>query len=236
MAKDFPAIICDSSSLISITDACFIHTLYLLQKSFKGQFIIPPSVQYESIDHPRRVRTHAIYALRLARAVQDGILKVVAPKDTGLMTQLLTLANNSFLVEGKPLELIQAGETECLALAIETGVRDLLVDERTTRVLIESPDEFTEHLKQEFGPRLRVNSENLETFLSLCHSLRFYRSNEIVLLAYEKGYFNDYGPMKQEALEAALYRLKYSGCALSANEIEQGMEIETSNNGKPSRR
>ncbi len=228
MAKDMPAIICDSSSLISITDSCFIHTLYLLQKSFDGQFIIPPSVQYECVDHPRRVRMHAIYALRLARAVKDGILKVVAPRDKGLMGQLLTLANNSFMVEGKPLELIQEGETECLALAIETGVRDLLVDERTTRVLIESPDEFTAHLRQEFGPRLKVNSENLETFLSLCHSLRFYRSNEIVLLAYEKGYFRDYGPMETEALEAALYRIKYSGCALTASEIEEGMQIETS--------
>lgn len=227
MARDFTGILCDSSALISITDACFIHTLYMLKKSFRGQFIIPPSVQFEIVDHPRRVRMHAIYALRLARAIADGILTVVPLRERGQMTQILDLANQSFWVEGKPLELLQAGETECLALALETGVRDVLVDERTTRAMIESPDEFTEHLKKEFGPRLRVNSKNLETFVSLFRDVRFYRSSEVLLMAYEKGYFDDYGAMKEEALEAALYRLKYSGCALTTAEIEQLVALET---------
>lgn len=226
MARDITGLLCDSSSLISLTDACFIHTLYMLKKSFRGQFIIPPSVQYEIVDHPRRVRMHAIYALRLARAIQDGVLSVVPLRERGQMTQILELANQSFWVEGKPLELLQAGETECLALALETGVRDVLVDERTTRALIESPDEFTEHLKHEFGPRLKVNNENLETFLSLFSGLRFYRSPEILLMAYEKGYFDDYGEMKEEAFEAALYRLKYSGCALTVDEIGQLVALE----------
>lgn len=227
MARDIPSLICDASSLISITDSCFVHALYILKKSFRGQFIIPPSVRYECVEHPRQNRMHAIYALRLARAIRDGVVSVVPTRDRHTTQQLLELANNSFFVEGKPLILLHEGETECLALAIETGVRDLLVDERTTRALIESPDDFSAHLRQEFGGRLKVRSENLETFLSLCHSLRFYRSSEMLLLAYEKGYFDDYETMKDEALEAALYRLKYSGCALTLDEIEQSVQLES---------
>lgn len=225
MARSVPSLVCDSSSLVSITDSCFIHTLYLLRKSLGGAFIIPPTVRMECVDHPRRIRMHAIYALRIARAIKDGILTVVNLPEEKEVEEIAGLANTSFWVDGKPLRLLHSGEAECLALALQTGVDGLLVDERTTRALIESPNEFTQHLRNEFGSRLRVEAENLETFLSMCHSLRFYRSAEIILMAYEKGYFQDYGPMEREALEAALYRLKYSGCALTAGEIEQCMEL-----------
>jgi len=49
--------------------------------------------------------------------------------------------------------------------------------------------------------------------------IRFFRSSELLLLAYEKGYFADYGKLKEDAIEASLYKLKYSGCAVGFGEI-----------------
>jgi hypothetical protein len=39
------------------------------------------------------------------------------------------------------------------------------------------------------------------------------------MLAYEKGYFKSFGRLQTEALEAALYKVKYSGCSISFDEI-----------------
>ena len=39
------------------------------------------------------------------------------------------------------------------------------------------------------------------------------------MLAYEEGFFNSFDKLQREALEAALYKMKYSGCSISFDEI-----------------
>lgn len=225
MPAALPALICDSSALISITDSCFIHVLYMLKRSFSGAYVIPPCVYEECVAHPRRIRAHAIYALRLERAVSDEVLGVVPLEEPAHAARILQWANSIFTLDGRPLAILQRGEAECLALALETGVRDVLMDERTTRLLLEAPEQLAAHLQAEYGERLRVHEQPMLELMARCKSLRFYRSSELLLLAYQLGFFDDYWSMKEEALEAALYRLKYSGCALSQDEIEQSMKI-----------
>ncbi len=225
MPAPLPALICDASALISITDSCFIHVLYMLKRSFSGSFVIPPCVYEECVARPRQSRANAIYALRLERAVSDEVLNVVPLAQPGHAEQILLWANSIYTLEGRPLPILQRGEAECLALALETGVRDVLMDERTTRLLLEDPAAMTAHLQLEYGERLRLREQPLNALKDLCRNLRFYRSSEMLLLAYQQGFFDDYWGMKEEALEAGLYRLKYSGCALSEEEIEQSMKI-----------
>ncbi|VVB56559.1 Uncharacterised protein [uncultured archaeon] len=225
MASSIPALICDASALISITDSCFIHVLYMLKRGFSGAYVMPPCVYEECVVQPRRIMADARYALRVERAVSDEVLDVVPLADPGDAAQILQWANSIFTLEGRPLPILQRGEAECLALALETGVRDLLMDERTTRLLLEDPAQLTAHLQAEYGERLRVRQQPLDELMARCKTLRFYRSSEMLLLAYQMGFFDDYWNMKEEALEAALYRLKYSGCALSEDEIEQSMKL-----------
>jgi len=198
-----------------------VHAIYFLAKNFRGKFIIPPSVEYECVTHPRKVKMHALHALRIARSIRDGMVEVLELEDYSAEKKILFYANNSFFSRGRPLELLHRGEAEALALASELGLRDILIDERTTRVLAEQPREYAGHLSKEFGGDLRIDERNLDGFLGMVSGMRFYRSSEILLLAYERGYFDDYGNMKEEALEAALYKLKYSGCAITENEIGQ---------------
>jgi hypothetical protein len=214
------SMICDSSALISLTDSCFVHALYFLKRKHKGSFIIPPSVQYECVEHPMQMRMHAIHAIRLKRAVADGTIEVVDLPISEKVAEIRWTANNLFFAGGTPLKLLQAGETEMLALANEIGVQNLLIDERTTRMLSEDPEALRLHLEEEFHRPLSVNEENLSNFLRYTKNMRFFRSSELLLLAYERGYFKEYGELEKEALEAALFRLKYAGCAVGMGELE----------------
>ena len=214
------SMICDASSLISLTDSCFIHALYFLKRRYKGRFIIPPSVEYECVEHPRQMKMHAIHALRLRRAVQDGTIDVV---DAHLQKQteaVKWVANNVFSAGGTPLRILHQGEAEMIALSNETGVENMLIDERTTRMLAEEPHALKEHFEKEFHRPVSINEGQLAAFARLTKNMRFFRSTELLALAIERGYFSDYGELEQEAAGAALYKLKYAGCSVGFGEIE----------------
>ncbi|VVB99247.1 Uncharacterised protein [uncultured archaeon] len=218
------SMICDSSSLISLTDSCFVHVLYFLKRKFKGNFIIPPSVEYECVAHPMTMKMHAIHAIRLKRAINEGIVEIVDMPMAERVQEIKWIANSIFYASGTPLRLLQAGETEMLALSSLLDVPNLLIDERTTRVLSEDPDSLRKHLEEEFRRPITVNEENLSAFQRLTRNMRFFRSSELLLLAYEKGYFDDYGKLSKDAIEASLYKLKYAGCAVGMGEIEEYVE------------
>ena len=213
------SMVCDSSALISLTDSCFMHALYFLKKKYRGSFIIPPSVEYECVTHPMNMKMHALHALRIKRAINDGIIDVVQLPEQSGVQEIKWLANNLFYAGGTPLRLIQEGETEMLSLAHQLGMQNMLVDERTVRMLVEDPESLRIHLEEEFHRPITTNEENLSSFSRLTKGMRFFRSSELLLLAYEKGYFSDYGALQHEAIEAALYKVKYAGCAVGFSEI-----------------
>ena len=215
------SLVCDSSSLISLTDSCFVHALYFLRKKHRGKFIIPPSVEYECVGHPLHMKMHALHALRLKRAILDGAISVVELPDTRLADELRWLANNCFYADGTPLRLLQQGEVEMLSLAKQIGVDNLLIDERTTRLLSEDPEALRMHLESELHRPISVERENLSSFQRATKGMRFFRSSELLLLAYEKGFFSDYGELEDDAIGASLYRLKYAGCAIGMGELER---------------
>ena len=231
------SIVCDSSSLISLTDSCFIHIIYFLKKKYSGRFIIPPSVEKECVEQPMHIRNYALHAIRLKRAIAENMIDVVEAKFERILpavesadsTQKATpqqgaeeikfIANNIFHVEGTPLRLLHAGEADVLALALELGVDNILMDERTTRMLVEDPESLRQHLEHELGRQIGINDAQLSAFSRATRRLRFFRSTELLLLAHEKGYFSDYGELERDAVEASLYKLKYSGCAIGFEEI-----------------
>ena len=228
---------CDSSSLISLTDSCFVHVIYFLKKKYSGRFIIPPSVEKECVEQPMHIRNYALHAIRLKRAIAENMIDVVeakpekaavlqdktAPIGAGgsnrAAEEMRFIANKIFHVEGTPLRLLHAGEADVISLALELGVDNILMDERTTRMLVEDPEALRQHLEHELGKQIGINEESLSAFSRATKRLRFFRSTELILLAHEKGYFADYGELEREAVEASLYKLKYSGCAIGFEEI-----------------
>lgn len=217
---EIKAVLCDASSLIALTESCFLGVLSFLRSS-KVNFIIPEKVKYECIGRPMSIKKHSLHAIRLQRMVDEGALKVVEAEIDAETKRIMELANKIFYSRGKPIHLIDIGEAAMIALAKELGARYILMDERTTRTLIESPERLKEHFEREFRTHVATNENNLKEFGDICEGLMVFRSSEIIAIAYDKGYFNSkFGKNKKKALEAGLYSLKFNGCAISFEEIE----------------
>ncbi len=217
------SIVCDASSLISLAEGCMLDVLSLLHQYMYGDFIYPRTVRYESIEHPLNMKEHSLRALRLMDYEHGGVLKVVDLDVTRQMKDIMNISNSIFKVKGKPIKLVDPGEAAQVALAIELGISNILIDERTMRTLIEAPFKLKKHLEREFKKDIYVEDRLLDRLLDLSENLKIIRSSELVILAYEKGYFDRYGEHKQDALQSALYTLKFSGCSISFEEIDEIM-------------
>lgn len=214
---------CDSSSLISLTGSCLDNVVYYISNKFQLRFVIPPFVEYETIDRPisSDLKQYSFSAIKIKKLLADKVV-VKIDKDVRKKTdRILYLANNSLFVKGKPITLLQRGEAEMIALAFELGVKNILIDERTTRMMIEAPFRMKEHMEKEFGVNIMINNGNLREFSDIVRGMQVVRSSELLILAFENGFFDGFGDMKIPALEAALYKIKFSGCSISFDEVQE---------------
>ncbi|MBU0526918.1 hypothetical protein KKE92_00400 [Candidatus Micrarchaeota archaeon] len=218
-------VIVDAGVLISLTSSCLDNLLYFFAEKHNLRFIIPPSVENEAVTVPlkKNIRKYLFSAIRIKNAIDAGVVVVVDAKLTDDTKNLMNLANNIFFARGRPLRLIHMGESEMLILAKQLGVEYILMDERTTRILIEAPILLKEHFEKEFHVNIMVNQKNLQKLTNEIGPLRTLRTSELVMLAYEKGYFKSFEALEKNVLEAALYKIKYSGCSIGFKEIKEYM-------------
>jgi predicted nucleic acid-binding protein len=215
-------VLCDSSSLISLTNSCFIDLLYFFTKRFSTQFIIAPSVEKEIIERPLSIsmKAYELSAMRMKKAIDDRALSEVNQDTLDKAKEIMDLANNMLFARSKPIHLVDIGEADIIALAKATDSDVILMDERTTRMLIEAPFRLKEHMESEMGITVMLNKRSFDDFKRIVEGMKVIRSSEIVSIAYKAGYFSTFqNPGKM--LEASLYSLKYGGCSIGFNEIDQ---------------
>ncbi len=219
-------IVVDSGVLISLTSITLEGIFRFFSEKHNVRFLIPPSVVSECVDYPieNRVKRYLFSALKIKELIDEGILIGLTDSSTKKAQEFKKAANNCYFASGKPLELVGSGEAEVLASSVDLDVPYVLVDERTTRLLVESPLLLKKHLEDEFSVNIMVNKENLRAISSTYSQLNLLRSCELVVLAYEKGFFDHFGDLKKDALEAALFSVKYSGCSMSFDEIAEFMK------------
>jgi len=215
-------IYCDSSSLISLGDSCVIDMMYFLHDNHGVRFMVPPSVIDESINNPLKKEIKEYYASvrRIEKLKDDKIIEVTEPEPDET-NKILDMTNHLLFVQWKPLHLVHYGESEVLAAARHNKDNMILMDERTTRMLIESPFVLKTHMEKEFRINIMIERNNMINFSNLTKGMEVIRSSEIAVIAYEHGYFDNFGPKKKKAIEAILYELKYSGCAIHMSEIAE---------------
>ncbi len=216
-------ILCDSGSFISLTSTCLESVFYFFAEKYNVRFIIPKSVKYECMDRPLHdeIKRYMFSAVRIKDLVDDGVVHVTDVNAESEGKRIMTRANNLFFVKGKPMRLMHRGEAEMLAVAKELGVDWILIDERTTRMFLEAPFQIKSHLEDEFDSNVMLNKKNLSLLNEEVQSLSAMRSSELLILAYEKGYFKRFQKMEKKALESALYKVKFSGCSIRFDEIEE---------------
>ena len=217
-------LIFDASSLISFAMNGLLHELRELKKIFPGKFIIPKEVKQEIIDKPLTIKRFELEALNLNQLLEEKIIEL--PSAIGIDEQeitketnnLLNIANVTFLERGKKeIHLIDLGETACLVLSRMLDKKNipnlLVIDERTTRMLSEKPENLKKLLQKKLHVRIDIKKENLKHF----KGFKIVRSNELIYIAYKKELVRI---KDKKILDALLYALKYKGCAISVDEIE----------------
>jgi predicted nucleic acid-binding protein len=216
-------LIFDSSSLITITMNGLTYLLKKLKKQFKGKFIITEEVKYETIDRPYTIKKFQLGALKIKNLLDEKIIEMpssinIKQKDIKNKTaEILRRSNNAFFTRREFMHIIDKGEASCLALSLlatEKKIENLIVvDERTTRMIGEKP----ENLRKLFENKLHTKVQLKDDF-DFLKKIKFIRSSELVYLAYKKGLVE----LKNESvLDALLYAVKYKGCAISRQEIDE---------------
>lgn len=216
-------LIFDSGTLINLSMNGFLYILKDLKETMKGKFIITEEVKYEVIDHPLNIKKFELGAIRIQELLAEGILELPSALDVNNeeikreRDLFMSLANTSIEAENKWIEIVSKAEMSCLALSSELSKRKIenmiAIDERTTRILSEKPENLEKIMEKRFHYPVRAHLEKLKAF----SNFKFVRSSELIYVAYKKGFL---GLKGARALEASLYATKFHGSSISFEELE----------------
>jgi hypothetical protein len=218
------AIIFDASTLITFAMNGLLNELAELKKIFGGKFIITKAVKKEAIDRPITIKRFELQAMQLKVLLTEKVLELPSSLniDDKLIEEdakeIVTSANKIFYGRNKNIEIIQLGESECVALSkilTERKIPNLLaIDERTMRMLCEKPENLRDLLERKLHAKITVRG-NPKNIITNC---KVIRSTELIYMAYKKGLIKLKGNM---VLDALLYAMRYKGCSISDKEIQE---------------
>jgi len=216
----------DSGPVISLSTNNLLWILPELKKRFNGKFLISARVKRELIDVPYHSKKFKFEALQIMKAVEDKTFELVPVETTSALAgELLYLANNSFFARGSALRLVHEGEIDSIAGAVVMNSGAVVIDERTTRIMIENWNSLLGLLQGKLHTRISVNTNNLKRFLELIKGIKVIRSAELAVIAYETGLLDSYLPKVKDAgkelLDGILWGIKLNGCSISSGEIER---------------
>ena len=223
------AIIFDASTLISLSMNGLLGELRKLKEIFKGKFIITEEVKYEVIDRPINVKKFELEALRVKELLDNKIIEM--PESLGINSEeiksekekIMNVANKMFVGNQGEVKLIHSGEASCLALSrilLDKKIPHVIaIDERTTRMLSEKPEKLRELLEKKMHTKIKLAKSNFKYF----RGFRFIRSSELMYVAWKKGLLEIKNGKK--VLEAVLWAVKFKGCAISEEDINEIIRI-----------
>ncbi|RLG15974.1 hypothetical protein DRN69_02115 [Candidatus Pacearchaeota archaeon] len=216
------AIIFDASTMITLTMNGLLKEFRGLKKIFNGKFLITKDVKKEIVDKPSRINRFKLEALKLNELISDKVLEMsssvgINPVIVSQKTEeFKKIANSTFTAE-KEIHILDSGEASCFALSRlldEKNIQNVLaIDERTARMLGEKPENLHKLLERKLHKKITAKKENYEFF----KGFKFIRSSELIYVAYKKGIIG----LKNGVLEALLYAVKFKGCAISNEEINE---------------
>jgi predicted nucleic acid-binding protein len=226
----------DAGPIISLTMNNLLWLLEQLKSRYVGEFYISRTVKDELIDRPLQTKKFKFEALQVLQYVTNDVLKVVGDdniKEKAI--QLLELANHSFMARGQYVNIVHFGEMEALAAALLLHADALVVDERTTRYLIDKPEMLVKRMEQKLHTHVEIDRLSLQRLKELVKGIKVIRSVELVAVAFEKGLLDLYitekekGMMpdiRKDLLESVLWTVKLNGCAVAESEINDILRFE----------
>lgn len=225
MAKNTRCIVFDSGPVISLVMNNLLWILEDLERIYDGDFFITPAVKKELVDKPIATKKFKFEALQVLSNMKRDVLKLVDMRRIRDDAQkLLECANHIFKAKGSWIHIVSFAEMEAISCGINYNADAVVVDERTTRMLLEDSNELFDYMENKLHTKIQVDRKNLQQFRRMAHGLHLIRSTELVLIAYELGLLDAYLPdipeSRKQLLQAALWGIKLNGCAVSQEEID----------------
>lgn len=220
-----PILFFDTGPIISLTMSKLDWILPPLKEKFGGKFYITPAVYRELIERPLQIKRFQFEALNVMKMVREGLFEVYTKVPKRQVGSLISLANNSFLIDGKPMDIIQEGEMESITCALQEKAAGLVMDERTLRLLIEDMSAITELLEARFQKKVIADKVKIKQLNQNLAGISIIRSIELVAAGYKMGILDSYLPPgkgnRDALLDAVLWTVKYNGCAVISEEIDE---------------
>jgi hypothetical protein len=217
-------LIFDAGPLINFSMNGLLDSFEKLKQTFKGEFLITKEVKKEIIDHPKTVKRFELGAIRLEQLYNKGVFKLAEINQEEvdelrrLRDNFLQKANSMFKTKKREVHLLDKGE--CAALALSTILKrknnediPLVIDERTTRILCENPENLKKLMEKKLHTSIKANTSSYDLF----KGFKIIRSTELAYMIHKKGLFKLDHP---KAFEAIVYGLKFKGCSISEKEVQ----------------
>ncbi len=230
------SLVFDSGPVISLTLNNLLWTLKSLRKHFGGSFIIPEGVKYELVDSPLLSRKFKLEALQVLREIYTGTFDLVKSENIRYLShRIMNIANHTFKAYDSDIAIVHIGEMDVLAAAKILKSKAVVIDERTTRQLIEDPLSIAKHLQSKLHTHITVDENNIRLLKRELSGIKVIRSVELMSLAYEFHILDSliipqeqrvYKNLNSTLLDAVLWSLKLNGCAVSDEEINKLVSLE----------
>ncbi len=229
------SVIFDTGPIISLTTNNLLWVLEPMKKKFGGKFYITQSVKSELVDKSMSIKRFEFEGLQVLQLVNSGVLEIIGGDTLKARAEtLLNLANSLFQAKGHYITLVHLGEMEALAACRYYNSELFVVDERTTRLLVEDPVRLQRILEFRLKTKISVNKINLQAFQEKVKGVRVARSCEIAAVAFRMNLLDKYltseksmSKAREQLLESVLWGIKLRGCSISEKEIEEMVRLES---------
>ena len=226
------SLIFDAGPIISLATNNLLWLLAPLKKEFNGKLYITEAVKHELVEKPLETKKFKFEAIQVEKLIEERVLEVI---DNIFIRQenpkLLNLANEIFKAYNNYIKIVHFAEMSVIAAALSLKSDAIAIDEKITRFLIENPKMILEILKKTLHTPIYINESNLKEFKNTVKGIKTIRSIELVTIAYEHGlldgYITNIPNARKTLLESVLWGVKLNGCAVSKEEIEQIVRLET---------
>lgn len=210
-------LIFDSGALISLAEVGLVK--YLEKFKERNPFVkiyITDAVYDETIAIKNKVSKFSWTAVQYESLIKKGVIEII-PINKNLVNNLEIKSNKIFYTVHGNIEILQAGELESVISAKEKQAI-LVIDEITTRWLIEHPNKLHNMIEKRYKEKVMVNKEMLNLVHSHINSIPVIRSVDLVSFMIKNNYFEDLKNVNFK--KPLLYAIKNAGCATTYEEID----------------
>ncbi len=217
-------IACDSSSLISLGNNCTLNLIPFFSDNHDVDFYISKAVKQEIVDRPTQTKKFKFTGLKMNQLIQEGYLKVIDEPVKEYTNRFLELSNSllSSKETGENIEILHRGEAEAIGTLKYLGTNNLLIDERTTRLLIEDIHVLKDYISSRVKEEIEIEKDVKEKIDIETNDIDVIRSSELIARGYETGFFKE---KTKDMLEGSLYGVKFAGCAIKSEEIKEYLKL-----------